>query len=185
MIDYVERLTSVLAPTIMDLDNKNVELKEKREKLESISHLLDYIKENEKLVSKYPNQDLIINNLKEIGYNEEDYHASCYLLDTDIESVKGLPQYEVSKEYLVGIVNYFKRQKEELTNNVNNLELECEEKKLNKKYYDIFNSDKPLINDVDEFNNFLDKQKVSKDDRVKILFYVIKNNVDEYKRKGI
>ncbi len=183
MSDFIEKLVSNLEPTIVDLDEKINELNLHSEELLHVSNLLDYINDSEKDVVNYSNQQFILDRLNDFGSDASEYNACCYLINSESENVMNLPQYIKSKEYFRNMINYFKSKKEELELVVHNLEIECDIKKVNKKYYDIFNNDVPFVEDVLEFNEFIDRQELMDEDKIKILSYVIKNNILKYKER--
>ena len=181
MSDFIEKLTSVLEPTIIDLDSKIEELDLKNKELESIESFLNYVSDDPKRINSYSNQSLLIDILPKINSNENTYNASCYLLSSDDDNVMRLPQYDNAVEYLKNIIYYMKNEKIILTNNVADLEKICCEKKLNKKYYEIFKSTNPVVEDVTEFSDFLENQILDEETKINILMYVIKQNVKEYR----
>lgn len=183
MNEYVKRLTDSLEPLIVDLDDKSMELRLKKEKLESVSRFLAYVNGDVNLVGVYADQDLILEHLDKIDSNKEEYKASCYLLRSEDESVKMLPQYREANLYVLGLINYFKMNKGELTTEIQELESVCREKELNKKYYELFSEEKPFVNDVVEFEEFLDKHVISDEEKINLLVYVIKNNVLNYQEQ--
>ena len=146
--------------------------------------MLAYTKDKIDMVGVYADQDLIINCLEKINSNKDDYDASCYLLKSDDSSVKQLPQYEKAYSLINDIIEYFKLYKAELIVNNNELEKECQDKEIAKKYYDLFLSDSILINDTEEFCQFLDKCQLTDEDRINVLIYTLKNNVQKYTKKN-
>ena len=180
----VEKLKKVLEPLILDLDNQRENLVNKKEELESISRLLAYTNDNLEMVSVYADQDIIINNLDKLDSNKEEYKACCYLLKSENESVKNLPQYEKACEYIRNILDYFKLCKASLIVETQDLEMECREKEIEKKYYDIFSKDDLLVSDVKEFKEMLDKHDISDEDKINILVDVINGNIKEYKKNS-
>ncbi len=182
MNEYVRMLTDSLEPLIMDLDDRLKELKSKKERMESVSRFLAYVNGDVNLVGIYADQNLIIDNLDNINSNKEEYKASCYLLRSEEESVKSLPQYKEANMYILGLINYFKITKTSLVSEIGELERVCHDKTLEKKYYEIFNEPSPFVSDVNEFMEFLDKHAISDDERINLLIYTIKSNVSEYKK---
>ena len=182
MYDYVKMLTTSLEPLIVDLDERLEELKDKKEKMESVSRFLAYTNGDVNLVGVYADQNLILENLENINSNKEEYKASCYLLRSNDENVKALPQYQAANMYIVGLINYFKVEKTTLASEINELERVCEDKTLEKKYYEIFNNSCPFIENVEEFIAFLDKHTISEDEKVQLLIYAINSNMENYQK---
>lgn len=183
MNEYVKKLVSKLEPLIIDLDDKMIELDMKKEKLESISRFLAYVNGDVNLVGVYADQDLVMECLESINSNKEEYKASCYLLQSDDENVKDLPQYKEANLYILELINYFKEKKGQLSKEIQELEQVCEEKKLCKKYFEILNNDQPFIRDVFEFEEVLDRYATSSEEKINVLLYVINSNVINYQNE--
>ena len=184
MNEFVKKLTGSLEPLISDLDEKLIELKTKKEKLESISRFLAYVDGDVNLVGVYADQDLIIDNLEKINSNKEEYKASCYLLSSEDANVKSLPQYKDASLYILGLINHFKMSKSQLVTEIQELEQVCYEKELDKKYYEIFNENVPFVENVEEFRNFLDRHTMSVEEKIDLLIYTINSNVANYQGKN-
>ena len=180
--ENIERLRRNLKPLIEDLDEKLGELKGKKEKLESVSRFLAYVNGDVNLVGIYADQNLILESLEKLGSSKDEYKASCYLLRSDDASVKMLPQYQDANDYISRLINYFKMNKSELSAEITDLERVCQEKKTEKKYYDLFEENNPLIEDIGEFEDFLQKHTITSDDRIDLLVYTIKSNLNNYQR---
>ena len=180
----IRKLTELLEPLIYDLDEQKNYLVERKNELENVSRMLAYTKDNLDMVGIYADQDLIINSLYKINSTKEEYKASCYLLNSENEDVKKLPQYEEAHNLISNIVESFKLYKAELIVETQEVEKKCYEKEIEKKYYDIFNNLNPFVDDVAEFNTFLDNHEISNEDKVNLLVYVLKNNVAEYIRRN-
>lgn len=183
MNEYVKKLTDSLEPLIVDLDDKQMELNQKKEKLESVSRFLAYVNGDVNLVGIYADQELILENLDKLNSNKDEYKASCYLLESSDESVQMLPQYREANLYILELINYFKRNKSELTLEIQELERVCHEKELNKKYYELFIDENPLVSDVKEFEEFLDSHSITDDEKINLLVYTIKSNVLNYQEQ--
>lgn len=181
MDNSVKRLTMMLEPLIFDLEDQKRYLEEKKEELENVSRLVAYTKDNVDMVSVYADQDLITDNLEKIHCDKNDYKACCYLLQSEDESVKRLPQYEEAHNLVIDIVEYFKLYKAELMVETQEIKTRCEEKEIEKKYYNILKNKYPYIEDISEFKNLLDTHDITDEDKINILMYVIKNNLRKYK----
>ena len=179
--DSVRKLISILEPLIGDLDENKKSLSDRKDEMESVSRLIAYTKDNIETVGIYADQDLITNTLEKINYSVDDYKASCYLLKSESESVKKLPQYEKAFNLISDIIEYFKLHKAELTVEIQDLNNICHEKEIEKKYYDLLTSTNPLVEDVDEFKTLLTSHGLSDEEIIDILFDVIKGNVKNYK----
>lgn len=184
MSDIVNKLVDLLKPTINDLDTKKEELAIKNKTLSEVNEMLDEVNDDVTKVSKYKNQELIVSNLDDIKSTEREYKSCCYLLDSVDEKIKTLPQYIEASNYIERLINYFKKLKEKLSLEVSELQVVCEEKELNKKYYEILSKDNPVVNDASEFRNLLDRQELSDSDKIDLLVFVLKNNVNSYLGKN-
>ncbi len=181
MDNSVRKLTMMLEPLVSDLDDQKRLLEERKEELENVSRLVAYTKDNVDMVSVYADQDLIMDNLFKIYCDKDEYKASCYLLQSEDENVKCLPQYEKAHDLVCDIVEFFKLYKAELGVETQDLKKSCEEKEIEKKYYDIFKSDEPHVEDVNEFKMMLDNHDMSNEDKIEILLYTIKSNLKNYR----
>lgn len=183
MNEYVKKLTTSLEPLIEDLDEKLTVLNEKKEKFESVSKFLSYVKDDVNLVGIYADQDLILEHLANVDSDKNEYVASCYLLKSEDESVKALPQYKKAYSFVENLINYFKDCKEKLNTEILELEDVCAEKKLDKKYYELFSKENPFVTDVSEFTSFLEKRALDDEQRINMLIYTINSNMLAYTGK--
>ncbi len=186
MGEFINNLISLLEPTVVDLGDKNKELQDKKKLLSEIDEMLMFVDDDIKKVASFKNQQLIVDNLSGIDSNITEYKACCYLLNSDDKNVQLLPQYIESSNYIANLLDYFKKWQEELKNDVTSLEVVCDEKTINKKYLDVFKKENPVVYDVDEFSNFIEKQELSNKDKIDILVYIINSNLNDYlgKRKS-
>lgn len=180
MDNSVKKLTMMLEPLVFDLDDQKAYLEERKKELENVSRFLAYTKDNVDMVGIYADQDLVLSCLPNIYCDKDEYKASCYLLKSEDENIRSLPQFAKARNLVSDIVEYFKLYKSELMVETQDLKKSCDAKEVEKKYYDIFTSPHPLVNDVDEFKNLLDTHNIQDDDKINILLYTIKNNIKQY-----
>ncbi len=184
MDNSVRKLVELLEPLILDLDEQKRNLVERKKELDNVSRMLAYTKDNFDMVSIYADQDLILNILPRVNSNKEEYRASCYLLNSENESVKSLPQYQSAYNLISDIIEYFKLYKAELIVETQDTEKICHEKEIEKKYYTIFSNPNPYVEEIEEFSDLLDKHELTNEDRINILFYTLENNCKEYIKKS-
>ena len=184
MDNSVRKLIELLEPLVYDIDEDKRYLTERKNELENVSRMLAYTKDNFNMVGIYADQDLILNSLSKINSNKDDYRASCYLLGSENENVKHLPQYEKAYELISDIIEYFKLYKAELIVETGEIEKKCREKEKAKKYYNIFSNTNPYVDDIKEFNTFLDSLDLINEDKINILVYTINNNCNQYKKSS-
>ena len=184
MDNSVRKLIDLLEPLILDLESEKKNLETSKEVLENVSRFLAYTKDNLDMVGIYADQDLIIDNLYRVNSNKDDYRASCYLLNTENESIKKLPQYEEAYNLISDIIECFKLYKAELTVEIQELEKIYQKKETEKKYYNIFSNNNLFVEDVSEFNSFLDEHELSSEDKINILIYTLNNNYSKYTEKN-
>ncbi len=183
MSDYIRRLLVLLESLIYNLDEKIRELDYKKEILEKVSRFVAYTNGDVHLVGIYADQEVIIDNLENIGSNKDEYKACCYLLKNDDGNIRGLPQYEQATAYINNLINYFKKSKADLMNEIQNLEIECKRKKIEKKYYDMLSNNNLYVTDIEEFEKFLDEHEISKDDKIQLILFAIKRNIEKYQEE--
>ncbi len=182
--DSVKSLVAILEPLVEDLEeNKNI-LAERKKELEAVSRLIAYTKDKIEMVGIYADQDLIISNLDKVRYSIDDYKASCFLLKSDNDSVKKLPQYENAYNLVSDIVEYFKLHKAELMVEIQELTTSCEKQEIEKKYYDILSCPNPLIDDGEEFVDFMKNHGLKENNIVNILYQTIHDNIVNYRLKN-
>lgn len=181
MCDYVERFLELLEPLIKDYDLNLNELEDNRKKYESFSNFLDYVDNDVKKICTYDNQDFILDKLSDIVSDEKEYNAACYLINTDIDEIKKLPQYKNASDYMKNVLKYFTKQKSTIYKKVDELSTICDIKRVEKKYYDLFKEDKALITDIDECVDLIKSLDIDNSDRISLIEYVVKNNVYNYK----
>ena len=179
-MDSVNRLAEKLEPLIRDLDDDKEFLSNQKEELENVSRLLAYTKDNIDMVGVYADQELIVSNLSKINTDKDEYKASCYLLKSENENIKSLPQYKKAHDLISDIIEYFKLYKAELMVGIKNLEESCAKKEIEKKYYNILKEENPFNKDVDEFRELLDNHSVPNNDKIEILLYTINSNGKKY-----
>ena len=180
MDNSVNKLIGILEPLIADLEERKDHLNERKEELENVSRLLAYTKDNIDMVGVYADQDLILNHLYKINTDKDEYKASCYLLKSENENIKNLPQYKEAYNLISDLIEFFKLYKAELIVETQDLEKNCQTKEIEKKYCDILKEKTPFIDDVHEFRGVLDNHSLSNDEKINILIYAIKNNAIKY-----
>ena len=180
MNNSVNLLVGVLEPLVSDLEEKKTALKEKKSILDNVSNLLACTKNNADMLGTYSDQNLILDNLANINTDKDEYKASCYLLKSENDSIKNLPQYKKAYGLICDIIEYFKLYKSELMVETEELEKKCSKKELEKKYCDILKQDTPYIDNVEEFKKLLNEQLLSNKDKIEILLYVINSNKLKY-----
>ena len=185
MSDFVKKLIDLLEPTIVDLDDKINLLSQQRKNLDELTLLLEKVGDNVIKIGQYENQDLILNNLSLINSNENEYKACCYLLSSEDEKVRSLPQYMESFNYIARFISALEKRRDELRLEVSELDVVCNNKTANKKYLEIFKEENPVIYNADEFKDFLERQALSNSDKIDLLLYTIKNSVDRYKEERV
>lgn len=178
--DSVRKLVGILEPLIEDLDEQKRLLAERKDELESVSRFIAYTKDNIEMVGIYADQDIVLNMLDKLMITPEDYKASCYLLKSESDSVKALPQYEKAYNLISDIVEYFKLHKADLLVEIQELTLICERKEMEKKYSNILNSSNPLVEDIGEFTDFINNHSLDKEDIINILYSTIRSNIVNY-----
>ena len=103
------RLIEKLSLSITDLEEKKDELEKQHDILDKYNEISDYVGSEAKKLGTSPNQEVIIDELKNIDSNEKEYKAYCYLLESDDDNIKILPQYKNARSYLETLINYLKR----------------------------------------------------------------------------
>lgn len=176
----VKKFLTILEPLVWDLEDQKKYLSKIKDELESVSRLLAYTKDDVDMVGIYADQELIINNLGKINCSKDEYKASCYLLKSEDENVKKLPQYASAKDLINNIIDFFKLHKAELIVEIQDLKNKCDRKEIEKKYYDILSSPNPFIEDIYEFKNILNDYELTNEDKIDILLKMINNNLLNY-----
>ena len=183
MSDSIKRMLEMLEPQIYDLKEKEEELLEKKELFDKVSRFVAYTNGDVHLVGSYSDQDFIFESLKDIDINVDEYKASCYLIRSDEKNIQQLPQYSDSVQHLMNLISHFRNKKAGLTTDISGLEKECQRKKIEENYYNMFANDNVYVSDVNEFEEFLDSHGISDDDKKEILLLVIKKNIEEYQKE--
>lgn len=176
----IKKLVNILEPRVWDLDDQKKYLEKEKDELESVSRFIAYTKDNTEMVSIYADQELITSNLDKIYCSIDEYKASCYLLKSEDETIKKLPQYTKAKDLINDIVEYFKFHKSELLVETQDLKKKCEQKEIEKKYYDILSSANPFIENIKEFRELIDQYDLKDEDKINILITILKNNILNY-----
>lgn len=180
----VKKIVDLLQPLIKDLDDCKKTLSDRKDELEKVSRLIAYTKDNIQMVGIYADQDLIVNNLDKVRYNKDDYKASCYLLKSENDVIKALPQYEKAYNIINDIIEYFKLYKAELIVEIQELNGICSKKDIEKKYYDLLSCPNPLVEDAKEFVEFMREHSISDDEIIDILYTIIRDNNINYELKN-
>ena len=183
MIDCVNRLVVRLGNSFATLADKEKEYSSEKERLLKYEKLLDFVGYNADKLNKYEEQEIIYDAVKEINSTIKEYEAACYLLDSNDDGVLLLPQYRNARNYLETIINYLKITRDKINEVVKELEDSCVNMNLNKKYFMLLNEKNPFIEDIDEFIYLLDKENLTLDDKNKIIAFIIKSNVSNYKKR--
>lgn len=178
--DSVRKLVGILEPLVEDLDEQKRTLAERKEELENVSRLIAYTKDNIEMVGIYADQDVILNMLDKLKITPEDYKASCYLLKSESDSVKALPQYGRAYDLIYNIIEFFKLHKAELIVEIGELTEVCERKETEKKYVEILSNTNPLVEDINEFTGFLNNHGLNSEDIINVLYSTIRSNIVNY-----
>ena len=182
--DSIRNLVLVLEPLVLDLEENKKILSDNKQELENVSRLIAYTKDNIEMVGIYADQDIITNNLDNLKISVDDYKAACYLLKTENDKVKDLPQYKEAYNLISDIMEYFKLHKAELVVEIQRLTDSCEKKEIEKKYYDILSCPNPLIENIKEFVDFLRDHGIKDEEIVNILYNTIHDNIVNYGLKN-
>ena len=182
--DSIKSIVTILEPLVNDLEDKKNILADRKTELEGVSRLVAYTKDNVEMVGIYADQDIILNNLDKLKFTKDDYKASCYLLKSESDKVKVLPQYTKAYNMIGDIVEFFKWHKAELIDEINELSSICEKKEIEKKYYDILSCPNPLVEDSKEFVDFMNDHGLDNQEIIKILYRIIHDNIVNYELKG-
>jgi hypothetical protein len=182
--DSIRKLVAILEPLVLDLEEDKRILSDDKKELENVSRLIAYTKDNIEMVGIYADQEIITNNLDNLKVSVDDYKASCYLLKTENEQVKGLPQYKDAFNLISDIMEYFKLHKAELMVEIQELTKSCAKKEIEKKYYDLLSCPNPLIENIKEFVDFLKEHNVKDDEIINILYNTIHDNIVNYGLKN-
>lgn len=180
MCDSITFFLSYLKPIISDLDVVKKELNEIKKELNNVQDFLEFINDDVYRVGKYENQEFIIQKLEEIDYDTKYYQGMIYLLESKSEHIQILPQYNDAVNYIKKIIAHFKELNNQLSYRVDILDDVYDYKFVANKYYNILNSDKVFVEDTEEFNKFLTNTQITNYNKIKILSYVIKENVCYY-----
>lgn len=180
MCDSITFFLSYLKPIISDLDVVKKELNEIKKELNNVQDFLEFINDDVYRVGKYENQEFIIQKLEEIDYDKKYYQGMIYLLESKSEHIQILPQYNDAVNYIKKIIAHFKELNNQLSYRVDILDDVYDYKFVANKYYNILNSDKVFVEDTEEFNKFLTNTQITNYNKIKILSYVIKENVCYY-----
>jgi len=184
MFDCVKDLVVRLGNSFTTLDEREKEYISVNEKLHNYQRLLDFINFDSRKLNKYDDQTLIQDAVVAMNSTIKDYDAACYLIDSNDENVMLLPQYRNSKAYLETIISYLKMMRDKLNNVFMELENDCTNMKLSKKYFEILSSDNPFVDNIDEFVSLLNKEQINLNNQNTIISYIIKSNVSNYKKKS-
>lgn len=178
---YVDEMLSYLEPIIKDIDSAKNILDTLIYENNSILSFLSCVDNDPANIEKFSNQQFIINNLEHVASNEQEYKANLYLVKSNNDSIKNLPQFQNAFNYFNNIINHFNRRADELKIEVVDMERTYEYKTICKKYYNIFRY-KKQIEDVDEFIEFLRKfDSISLEDKTGLVLYLLNSNLEYYK----
>lgn len=181
MCDYIRRLLTCLEPIIIDLDSRKEELDNLKQELDNVRDFLHYVENDIKKIGKYTNQKFIHDNLTNLDSENSEYQAMIYLAESNSPNIQKMPQYQSAINYLKNLLEYFDISEKSFSKIFKELSDEYYYKSTAKKYYDLFQSDDTYIQDYDEFIEFFMTIDIDVKDRIDILSYVIKSNVNYYK----
>ena len=176
----IRKLVTILEPRVWDLNDQWKLLSNKKDELENVSRFVAYTKDNYEMVGIYSDQDLVTSKFDELDLDVDDYKASCYLLKSSDENVKRLPQYEKALDMIKEIINYFIQYKATLQEEIQDMNIMCQKKEIEKKYYDILSSSNPYIENIKEFREIIDEHILNDKDKINILVQILKNNISNY-----
>lgn len=84
---------------------------------------------------------------------------------------------------LCELLTISRNKKNSLSTEIDELNNVCKKQELEEKYYKILSSEYPLIENDEEFKEFLNNREIDNDDMINTLYYVIENNIMHYEGK--
>lgn len=184
MCEMIDKLLSIMKPFVENIENDLISLNEKK----------DYLNEMNDIITNVDNDVLNILNISDnkielyldnIESNKNEYLANKYILKSDLDEIKQMPQYIDAKKYLDKFYKSLLNNHEELEKEYEILKQEYENKELINKYYLMFSSGNIFIDDVDEVKSVFDILDISLEDRIETLIIILKKNNCSYQYNNL
>lgn len=178
MCNYVNEVLSNIKEIFKDIDVVKGELDNTKNEYENLDAFLKYIDNDVYKIGEYDKQDFIYNYLDKINSTIDEYKANIYLLKgRDI--IGSLPQFGKSLDYINELLDYFKKIYQILKDKIDLLENNYSDACCAKKYNDLLEQNE-LIDDPNEFIEFINSLKLDLDVKEGLYKEVIANNVNFY-----
>lgn len=180
MSDIVIKYIELMKPYINDLAKREEELANKEELLNLLCRFFDYTNNDYLKILSFDNEDFIKEFINNNNYDYDKYKAYKYILESDIETLKYMPQYVEANNYLESIYNDLLKNKEMISNQYNELDNSYHKCSLINKYYNMFINKEFVINDLDEIKELFSYFDLSLEEKNEILKNILLIYKDQY-----
>lgn len=184
MCEMIDKLLSVMKPFVENIENDLSNLNEKKDYLNDLDDIITNV-DNDVLNILNISDNKIELYLDNIESNKNEYLANKYILKSDLDEIKQMPQYIDAKKYLDKFYKSLLNNHEELEKEYEILKQEYENKELINKYYLMFSSRNIFIDDVDEVKSVFDILDISLEDRIETLIIILKKNNCSYQYNNL
>lgn len=184
MCEIIDKLLSIMKPFVENIENDLSNLNEKKDYLIEMNDIITNV-DNDVFNLLDIDDDKIELYLDNIESNKNEYLANKYILKSDLDEIKQMPQYIDAKKYLDKFYKSLLNNHEELEKKYEILKQEYENKELINKYYFMFNSENIFVDDVDEVKSVFDILDISLEDRIETLIIILKKNNCSYQYNNL
>lgn len=184
MCEIIDKLLSIMKPFVENIENDLSNLNEKKDCLNEMNDIITNV-DNDVFNLLDIDDDKVSLYLDNIEGNKTEYVANKYILKSELDEIKKMPQYIDAKKYLDEFYESLLNKREELEKEYEILKQEYKNKELINKYYLMFSSENIFVDDVDEVKSVFDILDISLDDRIETLIIILKNNNNSYQYNGL
>ena len=177
MCDIVNKFIDLMKPYVLNIEVDYHKLKEKENTLNSLDSILKAIDDNSFKIFDIEYNELD-EFLKSFNSNKQVFEANKYIIQTEIEEVKALPQYQSAKKYIDDFNDYLINEFSKLENECHELSDNYEEKKLINN--DMFANDKIFVDNEVELKKIFEILDMTIELKNDILICILKENNKSY-----
>ena len=184
MNDSLAKLLEYLEPKIKDIHENRVELKSLSDVYETISEIVNLGEKSYLDIIDYYDQEFVIKAIKisgdDITNRVNKYKTSRYLLKNQDSSLKELPQYKESINFMESLFRYLYGLYEDIKLEYENKQQKLGVQEILNKYYLLLRKNNIFIENISEFITFLDLCEINPNDKLNILIFITKCNIKNY-----
>lgn len=180
MCDTVNKFIDLMKPYVLNIIDDYHKLQEKEKVVNNLDNVCKTIDGDSLKILDIPFDKIV--EVDKLKIDKQEFEANKYILQTEIDEVKSLPQYENAKKYIDDLYNYLSDELFKLRNEFYELNILYEKKELVNKYYEMFINNSVFVNCVEELKQVFEILNLENEFKNSILIYILKENNKFYNK---